>query len=640
MSSISTRESDVRAECDGPQKARWVKGFPASAMFTPTKYTVGAERGEFYAYDNEQGFFFKSTTPQAVFTSLRNEMNNRGITGGIIHLKALTFTNVNVVLDRDNTTLEGEGWQSFIDGGTGIAVTITGDGCVIRNIGCRSTGTDAIYVNGGDARVQNVWVWGAGRDGILISSSDVDVNNCLIASVTRHGVFADGDSSASRIKDCYIWLTGYDGVLISGMNIDVGGNYIAYIGRYGVHVDYDDAKIYDNEIMNCLSGGVFVTSRGDWVLITDNDIWATGSDGVHISSGADYGNIADNLLYSWTVEPIDNNDATNTVKDNNCGGSVCNSKGCCFETISGALYHMAQGTPWGYGGWVEVPVGTWNEAVVVRVSGLELRGQGWETIINGGAIGSAITVSGIHITVRDLTVRTTPATGNPYDGIESNGGDFLKIEHVRVNGSDNEGFNLANTNLNQCIVKDCYIYAPDGDGIDSAMYNSRIVDNSLYYCGDMGVYLRSGENVVRGNQIYNTDDQGIAIHSRENRVTENHLNAIDHYGIDCADSRNIVKGNYIENQQNNSGAAIYVRDVSGAIISDNFIRLPATSSGYGIRVIDGSSGVVINCNVVDTRTGLSGIWLSGFNHCVTGNVCTTKIQNNSTGSTVANNETP
>lgn len=101
--------ADVRGWMSVNQRARAQKFFPASRTFSEAQYTIGREGNTWYCYCAHDGFWFASTTPQLVFTALRNEMTNRNITGALIHIGTGTISNVNIVLDRDNTILEGEG---------------------------------------------------------------------------------------------------------------------------------------------------------------------------------------------------------------------------------------------------------------------------------------------------------------------------------------------------------------------------------------------------------------------------------------------------------------------------------------------------------------------------------------------------
>lgn len=318
------------------------------------------------------------------------------------------------------------------------------------------------------------------------------------------------------------------------------------------------------------------------------------------------------------------------------GRYVKNSEGETYSTIQEAIDDL--GTD---GGWVEASIGTFNEAVTITTSGVELRGQGWNTVINGGVTGTAVTTSGSYITVRDLTVQTTTGGGNAYDGIRHNGGNFLKIERVRVNGSDDNGINI-NANVARSWIKNCYIYDTDGDAIDSWLNNSWIVDNEIYTAGARGIYLHASNVIIKGNDMFDITTEGIYLGGLECVISDNTINRTYSHSIDNPASRNIIKSNFIEQLSLAGGSAINVGNVSGAVVSDNYIYLPVAGaiSGYGIRTGARSSGVVINCNVVQCHTGLSGILLSGFSHCVTGNKCSTAIQNNSTGSTVQNNEEP
>jgi len=185
------------------------------------------------------------------------------------------------------------------------------------------------------------------------------------------------------------------------------------------------------------------------------------------------------------------------------GGPVLTSKGCSMATIALALTYV------GASGWVEVPSGTWAEAVTISNNDVTLRGQGLDSIIDGGTTGHAINISGNRTIIRDLTTRTTPGQANAYRGVYTTGSHTM-IDTVRVNGSDDHGIYVDGST---CLVHNCYVYDCDVNGIriGSAGDNSIIRGNIIDTTADDGIYIDGAGNncIVQGNRIFGWTNESI-----------------------------------------------------------------------------------------------------------------------------------
>lgn len=87
-----------------------------------------------------------------------------------------------------------------------------------------------------------------------------------------------------------------------------------------------------------------------------------------------------------------------------------------------------------------------EEAVVVDVNNITLRGHGLASLIDGGSTGSALTITSDGVTVIDLALENTPgAAGGAVGGILANGVNDLDVIRVTVNDSDGAGFQIVGT---------------------------------------------------------------------------------------------------------------------------------------------------------------------------------------------------
>lgn len=161
------------------------------------------------------------------------------------------------------------------------------------------------------------------------------------------------------------------------------------------------------------------------------------------------------------------------------------------------------------GGSISLEAMTFTGILVVDEDDVEVYGQGWDTIINGGVEGHAISVTGTNCVLRDLQCGTTAGGGQAYDGINSTGS-YLLIDNVFVNGSDDDGINLGSASNR---VVHCYIYNTDGEGIvTTAAGDGAVISNNLISTtgGDGLAINASSENcVVEGNYITGWNGEAI-----------------------------------------------------------------------------------------------------------------------------------
>jgi len=505
--------ADVRAWMTVDQKARWAKGFPAAHTFGESRYTVGREGNEWYAYVNRLGMFFVSTTPQFVFDAIQNDMNNNNVTGALIHLKTGTITNVNITLDRNNTILQGEGWQTFLAGTAGgHCITITADGCVVRDLGCRSQGvgnnTDAIYITGGNARIHNVWIWQSDRHGINDAGYNTFIENCYIQTIDNNGINLAGS----------------------------------------------DAQVNHNYITTCSGYGIYVTTGGDGSMLADNHIYLTTNDSIEIHSGADQCMVTDNYMTNWGYlgglrEPLDNNAVNTVAMRNNCGGNVCNSKGCCFDTISGAVAHLDnRAAPWGAGrGTVWIPAGTYHENVTLQNQEIHLVGLGgviisgyWElsgATTPSGYFPAVIRIYGSACSVRNLTVWGSLGAGHNADCIEISGATNCFLLNLRLYNADMHGVHIYSSGTYSAHrIDDCVIGPCDNAGILADACGVIIGKNVITEAGSFGIQIASGGVgggcIITGNWIDGTTDDGILLSGSNNTVTSNRIGNWTNEAID------------------------------------------------------------------------------------------------------------
>ena len=163
------------------------------------------------------------------------------------------------------------------------------------------------------------------------------------------------------------------------------------------------------------------------------------------------------------------------------------------------------------------------------------------------------------ITSDDVTVENLAVTGGEI-GIEIDGAENVKIEHVRVSGTSLDAIQARRASV---TIRDCLIHSPVGDyaqGID------------ISFGFDLPPSLIEGCTIVGGREGIVTHFSNV--HIRSNHVSQTTLRALGLTEMSMV----MVEGNDV---QNSLGVGIYCGDYSECMISDNVVggTRPDTASG-------------------------------------------------------------
>jgi hypothetical protein len=171
----------------------------------------------------------------------------------------------------------------------------------------------------------------------------------------------------------------------------------------------------------------------------------------------------------------------------------------------------------------------------------------------------AVVRGGIVITSDDVTVENLAVTGGEI-GIEIDGAENVKIEHVRVSGTSLDAIQARRASV---TIRDCLIHSPVGDyaqGID------------ISFGFDLPPSLVEGCTIVGGREGIVTHFSNV--HIRSNHVSQTTLRALGLTEMSMV----MVEGNDV---RDSVGVGIYCGDYSQCMISDNLVggTRPDTASG-------------------------------------------------------------
>jgi hypothetical protein len=217
-------------------------------------------------------------------------------------------------------------------------------------------------------------------------------------------------------------------------------------------------------------------------------------------------------------------------------------------------------------GWVFVPPGTFNETVEINTEGLTLRGSGYNTHIDGGTTGTAITINAANVSVESLSVETTSGAGSTYRAISTGtNANNLRINGVVVRDSDDIGINLVNGSGH--TVTDCTVESAEFRGIFIDAVRTTVA-NCLLLGGlsDDGIRTGADDVVIANNIVDGAGNRGIVVVGNDciaigNRVTEQAGDAALYI---AAFNNCIVANNRVNNLEKNGTNTVLDGNLTGA----------------------------------------------------------------------------
>jgi len=188
--------------------------------------------------------------------------------------------------------------------------------------------------------------------------------------------------------------------------------------------------------------------------------------------------------------------------------------------------------------------GTYYEKVIVNKI-VSLIGEDRDsTIINGGSIGSVITIMADNVNISGFTIQ---CSGPKYDDAG------IYVDHHRGNG------------ISHNTITDNFV------GIALHFSSNNVVsDNTISLNNHDGIRLySSSNNVVSGNTISSNNDVGIGFYSSSNNVASGNAITNNYDGIGFySSSNNVVSGNAITN--NYDGIYFTLDSENNIIYCNNF----------------------------------------------------------------------
>jgi hypothetical protein len=220
----------------------------------------------------------------------------------------------------------------------------------------------------------------------------------------------------------------------------------------------------------------------------------------------------------------------------------------------GRTYSTVQAAEQAANGWVFVPPGTFNEAVDIDTTGLNLIGSGYNTLIDSGNSGSPISVDTKNVTIKNLSVST--ASNDSYEGIVfTSGADGGTVTSCTSRESGTEG--ISAIGASDCVIKNCVARTTPGTGFaangERTIITGCIVDN----ISGKGIFYNGDDSIIANNIIDNPNGDGVQGSANDVLIGGNRIISSGQSGVN-------IKGGTDHILFNNR-----ISDSSGSDISDS-----------------------------------------------------------------------
>mgnify|MGYP000975216218 CR=1 FL=1 len=262
--------------------------------------------------------------------------------------------------------------------------------------------------------------------------------------------------------------------------------------------------------------------------------------------------------------------------------------------------------------------GVYRESLnIAKTVTLDGRGR---PLLDGSAIGDALTIKADGAKVSGFEIRTTRRTGVHV----LSGGNIIEnnsisgcLDGIRLEGAHSN--TIASNNINN-NTNGITLYSSN----ENLIQNCDIRDNNINEESDCGIYLiYSQGNIIQDNQLKNNGDTSISLRSASNTsIINNTVNDNDWYGISLSESSNLNRIAY-NNASNNDNAGIYL-DGSR---NNHLLGNRATHNSKGIYLSYDSNDNTLEENYLFQNE--KGIYLA--NHASNNTIVGNTVQENAYG---------
>jgi len=407
-----------------------------------------------------------------------------------------------------------------------------------------------------------------GDNSIFIKETDggtfrnnVITNPSSDADSPENGAIFLSDSDSNLIKNNTVTNSGRSGIHLKAGSLnnqiienDVTGSY-----TFGLLVQGSDGTIIRNNTFSSSNiHGIKIASSDD-VVVDNNTLNTNTKDGLYLSSSDDaivkYNSISENEVGIYVTASDDSLFLFNDIDDNsNYGAQFQESKNIRFKlntiknTDSDALFLSMNS----------------DNAFIDN-----------NTIKNNG-----VTTSGRSIRlseVDDSVIYNNTIKSNTYNGIFLVSSSTNKIIQNTIDDSGAYGIQINNdaSVSDNNTIKDNLIKSSDDSGISSQGMFTKIINNTIKFNVEDGIYLDSSaaRSIISSNIVEDNEDNALHILSNNVLITKNEIDG------------------------DTSNVAVYVSNANNVNITHNVIE----GGSQGIKIVTGLNSYIFN-NTIESNS--------------------------------------
>jgi len=235
---------------------------------------------------------------------------------------------------------------------------------------------------------------------------------------------------------------------------------------------------------------------------------------------------------------------------------------------NGEIYTSVQTAVDNSTGFVFIGPGTFNESVTISTQGLTLQGSGYDTLIDGQSIASAVQVSASNVTVKNLSFATD--SGSSLNTvITATGADSCTFDRIHIKSAGNFGIYL--TDGDEHIISNCIVTGPGNDAIRCSTSRTVVTNCVVQGPGDFnftnGINIRGDDSIVSNSIVIDINNVGISIAKSDDIAVGNRITASGNNGLKIGSNStdSIIANNRVSDSINSD-----INDQgTGTILDDN-----------------------------------------------------------------------
>lgn len=217
-----------------------------------------------------------------IYTSVQTAVDN---STGFVFVGPGTF-NESVTISTQGMTLQGSGYDTLIDGGTGSnAITVEASDATISNLSAQNTSGEGAFISAirsesgsNSLTIHSVTIRDSDHQGIKINfGANTIIRDCTIKGADSQGIVVS--TPQSIVSNCFISDTGNKSINVTADDCIVTNCIASNAGNNGIRIAGNDCICISNRVSNASYFGIEIVNSSD-CIVANNRISDSGNAGI------------------------------------------------------------------------------------------------------------------------------------------------------------------------------------------------------------------------------------------------------------------------------------------------------------------------------------------------------------------------